>query len=224
LQKLRSRLLSSDANKQLILFDLDGTLARGNVSFAFGRYLRKNGFLSTWRALLLACIYCLQKMHVLSLRSLHVVSFYLLFYKKQQMIIERLAHQFVQTEGEGALLLREELVEEMERAKTRGDIVWIASSSPQFLVQAVASYLGIEHVLGTSYEADDLGRYKKVCEVIDGDKKCLLLKKYPHTYVTAYSDSILDRSLLEAVQTAIAVFPDHQLKKIALKNGWKIME
>jgi HAD superfamily phosphoserine phosphatase-like hydrolase len=215
-------LQSSNENKKITIFDLDGTLAYGNVSFAFGRFLRKKGFLPIWKALLLSFIYCLQKIHLVSLSSLHRASFYLLFYQVPKKVAADLAHEFVEIEG--TQLLRTELLKEIDHAKKHGELVLLASSSPEFLVRPVAKLAGIDHVLATNYEIDKKNSYTKISLVVDGEEKKSYSKKYPHAYVTAYSDSILDLPLLQSVQVAIAVCPDRQLKKIALKNGWKIME
>jgi len=100
----------------------------------------------------------------------------------------------------------------------------IISSSPDFLVRLVASHLLVAEFLATTYEIGSDGTFTKVGCVIDGAAKLKALAGVTLSKVIAYSDSILDLPLLEAVGKAIAVCPDKKLRKVAMSCGWEIMD
>lgn len=204
----------------LSIFDLDHTLLRENCSFVFGKFLYKKGYLSLWTAFLLTLLYALQKMGILSLTQLHRASFFLLFYKKKKAVIQRLAEECFDSSHQ--LLLRPELKALLDAAQP----VWIASSSPDFLVEIIAKKLNVIDWFATCYETDSQGFFSRVSTIMDGQKKrdILLASHFDPSQVTAYSDSVEDLPLLEKVGIPVAVFPKKKLKKLAVCRGWMVIE
>jgi HAD superfamily phosphoserine phosphatase-like hydrolase len=204
------------------VFDLDKTLSRANISVAFGRALYRKGYFSALSTLLFAFCYALNLFYLLPLHALHKISFWLLFYHKRQNELIPYVEEFLKTDL--TPLLRKEMIEELE-AKKRCGVVWIVSSSPDFLVRRVAERLQVTNVIATTYALDSMGRFSHCQEIIDGHHKLVAITKIASPEeMTFYSDSAEDLPLLERVTHPIAVFPDRRLKKIAQKNGWKIIE
>jgi HAD superfamily hydrolase (TIGR01490 family) len=219
--------VSENANK-LAIFDVDKTLAHCNVSFAFGKYLYKKKFFSFFKMLALVFSYALHLIKLMPLKALHHISFYFLFYKASKAEVERLAQEFIDLEANN--LIRKELELKLFQLKAENQIVWLQSSSPDFIIQPLAKKLSADEFFATKYESDKSGRFTKILKIVDGHEKLNILEKYlsdsgiSAENVTFYSDSMLDLPLLSRVGTPIAVFPEHRLKEIAIKNSWSIIE
>src|SRR5262245_44979026 len=81
--------------RYITVFDLDKTLARFNVSFAFGQFLYQRGHIPFFRMVVLVLIYWLSQMRCLSIERIHTLSFQLFFYNKESKIIESEALYFL---------------------------------------------------------------------------------------------------------------------------------
>jgi HAD superfamily hydrolase (TIGR01490 family) len=111
-----------------------------------------------------------------------------------------------------------------------GRKVFIVSSSPEEVVRPLAERLGVEEVIATRAETVD-GRYTGKLEFYCyGSAKAEAIRKIAADEGIdlagsfAYSDSITDLSMLEAVGNPVAVNPDRELRKIAEQRGWKIRD
>ena len=115
--------------------------------------------------------------------------------------------------------------------KAAGDDRIVVSASPIELVGRIAEALGLEGAVATVSELDD-GRYtgRLVGEFCYGRGKVIEIEKlaaargYDLARCVAYSDSISDLPMLERVGTAVAVNPDHELRAIAQRRGWRVVE
>lgn len=118
----------------------------------------------------------------------------------------------------------EPLLNLLEDAKTQGKFVAILSSSPDFLVEAVAKRLGVSDVLATRYGLSSEGVIQGIIQSIKGEDKADYVNRLPFERgeIAAFSDSIHDLPFLQAVGCPIAVNPDRKLKNTSLKNGWEI--
>jgi HAD superfamily hydrolase (TIGR01490 family) len=111
-----------------------------------------------------------------------------------------------------------------------GRHVYIVSSSPEEVVRPLAERLGVTEVIATLAECVD-GRYtgqlefycyreqkaERIVEVANAQGMDLAGS-------FAYSDSITDLPMLEAVGNPVAVNPDRELRKVAEQRGWRIRD
>jgi HAD superfamily hydrolase (TIGR01490 family) len=111
-----------------------------------------------------------------------------------------------------------------------GRKVYIVSSSPEEVVRPLAERLGADDVIATRAECVD-GRYtgnlefycyheqkaERIVELAGQDG-------FDLKGSFAYSDSITDLPMLEAVGNPVAVNPDRELRKIAEQRGWRIRD
>ena len=110
----------------------------------------------------------------------------------------------------------------------------LISATNEFVIQPIASYLGLDHALGVKLEVDDIGRYtgnywgtvtyqegkvKRLMEWLEqrGER----YQDYEDSYF--YSDSFNDIPLLKKVAHPVAVNPDSKLKDYATAAGWRII-
>ena len=113
------------------------------------------------------------------------------------------------------------------------DLVVLTTATNRFITELTAEYLEIEHLIATEVEiagAHFTGRTEGTLNMREG--KVLRL----HTWLAdigyalsdfdshAYSDSINDLPLLQAVTRAVAVDPDARLRSEADARGWPVLQ
>jgi len=108
-----------------------------------------------------------------------------------------------------------------------GRPVVIVSASTHEIVEPMGVALGVEHVIATKMEIVD-GRYTgEIDFYCYGENKATAMKQLADTMQWsmetsyAYSDSITDQPMLDAVGHGIAVNPDRTLRKVAAEHGWE---
>jgi HAD superfamily hydrolase (TIGR01490 family) len=111
-----------------------------------------------------------------------------------------------------------------------GRRVYIVSSSPEEVVRPLAERLGVQEVIATRAETVD-GRYTgnlefycyhelKARRIVEVAKE----QEIDLAGSFAYSDSITDLPMLEAVGNPVAVNPDRELRRVAEQRGWRIRD
>ena len=110
-----------------------------------------------------------------------------------------------------------------------GRRVFIISASPEEIVAPLARYLGVDEAIATRAELDDQGRYTGEVEFYAyGPQKAEAIRQIADLEGIdlersfAYSDSITDLPMLEAVGTPVVVNPDRELLRHAQANDWEI--
>lgn len=212
----------------LNVFDLDHTLISANSSFCFGKYLYKKGFLGFKTLLFCLGYYTLQKLNFISIPILHQGIFKRLFLKTNSSEMRQLAQEFVSFSIDS--LLYQPAIKKLKDSLNEGSYTLILSSSPHFLVEAIAKRLEVKQTCATCYNSNEQGEFASVGTVMDGNAKAHYVKELanqlgcPINKITAYTDSHLDLPLLECVGTPIGVKPNAKLRKICLKKGWEIIE
>jgi HAD superfamily hydrolase (TIGR01490 family) len=108
--------------------------------------------------------------------------------------------------------------------------IYIVSSSPEEVVRPLASHFGVSGVLATRAKVVD-GKYTGELEFYcAGEAKAEAIRRLAERVGIdlagsyAYSDSITDLPMLEAVGHPVAVNPDRDLRKEAEARGWDIRE
>jgi HAD superfamily hydrolase (TIGR01490 family) len=113
-----------------------------------------------------------------------------------------------------------------------GELCVITTATSRFLTELTAAHLGVEHLIAIEPEIADgrfTGRASGVLNMREG--KVTRLHEWLHArgarlqdYASvAYSDSINDKPLLEAVDEPVAVDPDPKLLAVALERGWRVV-
>jgi HAD superfamily hydrolase (TIGR01490 family) len=109
------------------------------------------------------------------------------------------------------------------------DVV-VVSASGQALVEPIAEMLGADHVIATKLAVDD-GKYTGEIEFYAyAQNKARAIAElaeqegYDLADCWAYSDSVTDVPMLEAVGHPVAVNPDKGLRRHALAQGWPIRD
>jgi HAD superfamily hydrolase (TIGR01490 family) len=135
-------------------------------------------------------------------------------------IVEETLHDIVDP------LIYAEAAELIADHKAKGHDVVVVSASGEEIVRPIARMIGASDSVGTQMVASE-GRYTGEIEFYCyGENKAVAMKQlalernYELTECHAYSDSITDLPMLEAVGHPSTVNPDRALRKLALERGW----
>jgi len=225
--KLRKKLTRFETPFELVIFDLDKTLTRCNVSFAFGQFLYRRKKLSLFKMFRLVGAYLLQKWGLSSLQNLHALAFRLLFQGKKKSAITAFVSEFLSQLPSS--FFQDTVIAKLRKHQKEQIPIWIQSSSPEFLVIPIAALCGVTKVSASVYGTDDTGRFSHIETIVDGSVKKNFFLHYiqecgiEREKVCFYTDSIQDLPLLESVGTPIVVYGDKKLMKIAQKSAWQIL-
>lgn len=206
----------------LCILDVDKTLLRGNISFLFGKELRKERFFSLFQVLYALIGYGLHYCSILSQEKLHRLLFRALFLGESKEKLQMLFRKFFAQEREK--LVREELLQKV-CSKTESTLL-LLSSSPDWIVEEVGRALSISLTKGSEYLIDSNGNFSALGSVMTGENKARFAleeaakRKEPFE---VYTDSVDDIPLLEAADIPIVVSPDRALFRYAQKKGWNII-
>ena len=113
------------------------------------------------------------------------------------------------------------------------DLVVMTTATNRFITELTASYFEIEHLIATEVEIEGAhftGRTTGTLNMREGKVVRLHAWLADIGYTlndfdsSAYSDSINDLPLLEAVRRAVTVNPDARLHAEARTRGWQVMQ
>jgi HAD superfamily hydrolase (TIGR01490 family) len=212
-------------------FDLDKTIIAKSSVLAFGKFFYREGLLSR-RAIV---------------RSAYAQVVYMLVGADESKMEEVREAMLAITRGWNqehvASIVREtldevvtpiifaEAVELIDEHKAAGRKVVIVSSSPYEVVEPLATYLGADEAIATRAKIDSDGNYSgELSFYAYGPHKATAIRELAardgidlaESY--AYSDSITDVPLLEAVGHPVAVNPDRELARYAREHDWEIRQ
>lgn len=212
-------------------FDLDKTIIAKSSVLAFGKFFYREGLLSR-RAIV---------------RSAYAQVVYMLVGADESKMEDVREAMLAITRGWNqehvASIVREtldevvtpiiyaEAVELIADHKAKGDLVVIVSSSPNEVVQPLAEHLGADEAIATRARLDEHGDYTgELSFYAYGPHKATAIRALAaredvdlaESY--AYSDSITDVPLLEAVGHPVAVNPDRELARHAREQEWEIRQ
>lgn len=209
-------------SQPLVLFDLDDTLVRGNMSVRFGLYLLRKKIFPKWRLIRALFIYSLFYLGICSFERMQRIVFSILFKGQKAELVFQEAHTFCSSVYDQ--VVHSSVYGELEEfIRDRADVVLI-SSSPDFLVKVFAQKLGIERYFASKYLVNSLGEFTAV-EPMNGPGKVKVFSMLPkHDKTIAYSDSYSDVELLKRVDVPVAVHPDRKLYRYAKIHGWRLIE
>ena len=124
-----------------------------------------------------------------------------------------------------------QMLDEVHAHQDAGRATFIVSAAGNGVVEPLAMVLGMDGGIGTRYEVDAEGAFTgrfdgpfvygpgkvEAMEAFAAEHDIDLAESY------AYSDSLSDLPMLEAVGHAVVVNPDPALAEIAKREGWQTM-
>jgi HAD superfamily hydrolase (TIGR01490 family) len=125
--------------------------------------------------------------------------------------------------------LRPVLLRLIESLKTEGNLIVLATSSLDFIVEPLARAIGADKLIASSLEYENDRCTGRLARTMFGAKKRDEAKTFAAergislANCSFYSDSIHDLPLLLEVGAPVAVDPDARLRREAEKRGWRIL-
>ena len=210
-------------------FDLDKTVIAKASMVAFGGPLYRAGLLNRW----------------LLLRALYGQLVYLYLGADEERMAKMRTKALALTTGWDQAHVRDivaetlaevidpivfdEAVDLIAAHQAAGRRVFIISTSPEEIVLPLARHLGVDEAIATRAAIDDQGKYTGEVEFYAyGPHKAERMREIAEqrgidlAASHAYSDSITDVPMLEAVGHPVAVNPDRDLAKVAAERGWEV--
>lgn len=213
---------------RLKVFDLDKTLLIGTSSFEYSKFLFAHRVIGYRQMMRIMFSYGLHKWGMFSLEEGHEYIFKVIFQGREKETFVADLPRFLDMHLEK--MVNPQMKEILKEAQKCGEYTALFSSSPDFVVAAIANRLKINYVESTHYEIDKHGRFVKISRLLNGEGKrealIALTKKLqiPLKDVTAYTDSIVDLPLLKTAGNAVCVNPDKELRNVAIKQGWNVLD
>ncbi len=118
---------------------------------------------------------------------------------------------------------REDVIARLVKHREEGAQVYIASSLAEPLIEPFARRIGAK-VIGTPTMIVN-GKLKAIGELVANEKKIeqVLSRLAVDRVDVAYGDTMMDVPLLEHADHPVAVYPEAELKVVALERGWEII-
>lgn len=125
-------------------------------------------------------------------------------------------------------IVYEEAIAEIRAHQAAGHLVFMVSASPEEIVRPLSQHLGADGAVATIARVDSEGRYTGDVQFysygegkVDAIEALALEHDLDLDRCYAYTDSITDLPMLEAVGHPIVVNPDRALMKVAEDRGWE---
>ena len=217
------------APRAAAFFDLDKTVIAKASMMAFSRPFYREGLVTRrllarglWGQLLFLHFGArAQAVERLRLKMLHLTVGW-----EQERVRSIVTEALIQVV---APITYKEALDLIAEHKEAGRRVYIVSAAPEEIVEPLARYLGAEGAIATR-AAVSAGRYTgQLLNYAFGPQKAETIRQIAErddidlTQSWAYSDSVTDVPMLEAVGNPVAVNPDRALRRIAQMRGWPVL-
>jgi HAD superfamily hydrolase (TIGR01490 family) len=210
-------------------FDLDKTIIAKSSVLAFGKPFYREGLLSkraVVRSIYAQVVFMLVGADEAKMEKLREAMLSLTKGWNQQHIADIVRETLDQVISP---IVFAEALELFDQHHAAGRRVVIVSSAPLEVVGPLGEFLGADEVIATRAEIDDDGNYTgEVAFYAYGPFKADAIREVADREFIdlsasyAYSDSITDLPMLEAVGHPVAVNPDRELAKQAREREWEV--
>jgi phosphatidylglycerophosphatase C len=207
----------------IALFDLDGTLLAWDCQVLFcHRVLRREPWRLFYLPVFLAVLPACKALGAGGMKRVFLS--YLWRMKPDELASHSraFAHE---------LSFFQEVVEKLEAHRRAGDLLVLASASPEFYVREIGRRLGFDLILGTPVETEprmaffpDLENHKGAAKVTR--LRALLPERFEDGVLRSshgYTDSTADLQMLAICEQATLVNPSAELTAIGREQGWTIL-
>jgi HAD superfamily hydrolase (TIGR01490 family) len=202
-------------------FDLDKTIIAGSSALAFSRPFRRQGLISRRAALRSGYSQLLLVLSGADAKTMELlrrrITALCTGWEVAQIraIVAETLHEIVQP------LVYAEATELIAEHRADGDEVMVLSASGLEVVEPIAALVGAHSCQATRMGVTD-GRYNGEAKA-DAARALAAARGYRLADCRAYSDSITDLPLLEAVGHPTVVNPDRALRRVAAERGWPVL-
>jgi HAD superfamily hydrolase (TIGR01490 family) len=211
-------------------FDLDKTVIAKSSALAFGRPFYRDGLITRRDVVKAAYAQLMFRLGGADDQTIARIRDYMAALCKGwsaeqvRQIVNETLHDLIKpyVYAEAAVLIAEH--------QAAGRDVVLVSASGEEMVRPIGAQLGVTDVIATRMAIED-GRYSGEVEFyaagpnkVEAARELAKERGYDLTDCYAYSDSISDVPLLEAVGHPTAVNPDRALRRVATERAWPVLE
>lgn len=215
--------------KELVIFDVDNTIVKGQSQNLFLKYLLRKKKIGAWYFTKLTFWFVLYKLGLVH-NPQSAMEYGFQFVKEAPVSeIEALGEDFFQTDLKKTIFPG--CADILKKHKEEGREVILVSNACEPIIKAIARHLGVTDYLSTRLETKE-GKYTGKIEgsIMYGPHKVAAVQQYvsEHGYRLAdawgYGDHISDQYLLDQVAHPYAVNATKGLRRIAKQKGWDILD
>lgn len=122
------------------------------------------------------------------------------------------------------------MMQELKRLQSEKKFTALLSNSPDFIVGPISKRFSMNDFYATHYFLNSAGEFSEIKKWVEGKEKAAYLNQLSSNLgiskeeISAYTDSMLDLPFLKEAGKPICVHPDSDLKKVALRNKWSVIE
>ena len=214
--------------KEFVIFDVDGTLVRGQSQKLFIDYLLKKRVISYFLYFKIYIWFALYRIGLVNNPKKIMESAYSFLVGRKYNWTEKMVDDFFNK------ILKKEFfkksVEILNNHKKKGREVVLVSNLPDILLSSFARYLEVQKYFGTRLEVID-GKFtgRILGDIMYGANKAYIVNRnilngHSSTYkIWIYADHLSDLPLLEIATFPFIVNPEKKLEKIAAKRNWGVL-
>lgn len=209
-------------------FDLDKTVVAKSSTLAFGRPMYRDGLIGPAMVMKVAYAQLVYQLFGADEERMERSRVVLLELTRgwEAERVQRLVRETLQEIIDP--LVYAEALELFEEHRRAGRDLYLVSSSGEEVVRPLAEYLGVPYVIATRAGIDERGYYDGTLDFYAyGPNKAVAIveeaasRGLDLSASYAYSDSVTDLPMLEAVGHPVAVNPDKELRRAALARDWE---
>lgn len=220
----REQAAAVDTPRGVALFDLDGTLLAWDCQLLFRHFVLRQHPRRRW----LLPVYLLGLALAPFLGNDGLKRFFLSYlWRMSPKRLAQLSEGFADLVVAG---LYPEVLERLERHRQRGDLIILASASPECYVREIGRRLGCDHALGTPVRHGALiprlsnhkgvAKVERLREILGAE--CFRSGKIRNSH--GYSDSRADLPMLAVCERVTVVNPKSALASLAEMRGWELVK
>lgn len=214
--------------RELVIFDIDNTLIRGQSQKILLKYLFKRKLISRFYYIKVYLWFVLYKLgFIKSPKKIMEYAFKFLRNRKIEEV-NKIADDFFETVLKNFIFTK--AVDIINEHKSKNREILLLSNAINIIIKRIAQFLGIKNYTGTNLEiVDNKFTGKIIGNIVYGEEKikCIndFIKANDLTLNNswAYGDHISDLHILKKVKYPVVVNPDKFLKKEANKRNWPIL-
>lgn len=213
---------------ELVIFDLDNTIIKGQSQKLFLSYIFKKGLITRFFYLKLMLWFVLYKLGLIN-NPKKVMEYSFRFLKDKDIDeFREIINDFFEQKLKYNIF--DDILKIIKEHKSKKRKTLIISNAISFIPQRVADFLGIDYSIGTELEQENnkfTGKIKG--DIIYSKKKVIAINYFIRKNKISldgsygYSDHHSDLPFLQIVDNPIVVNPDNNLEKKAKKEGWPIL-
>jgi len=213
--------------RNVVFFDIDGTLIRGQTQKIFLQILRNEGIIPFFDNLAISLWFLGYKFRIL--RNTQKIREFA--YRKLDNIDVEIIDKIIEDNfSQFSDKFFSKSHDIIQRYKNQGDKIILVSASIEPIIIKICRSLNIDDYICTKLEVSN-GKYtgKIIDKAIYGREKINQVKNFLSNSLEifnqtiCYNDHISDLYLMLFADIPICVNPDQKLKKIAKEKGWEII-